>query len=511
MIKKIKRNWKRIILIGAGTYVAVAIISTAVGAAFIKGRMDKIENCEDEIGKAFVERKSDFQERFNKNWNAKRDSLIEGFKRTEKHSDKHGLDGLKGALEIAQKMLNNSGLFAWEGRPEPEKTKLEQEIAELEHYIASGEAAFKKKWFSQRDNETLEQLERRQDEGGIDWQVEYIARCEWRIKDLTDEFELDERNQNLIRENTHLTHLQEKFQEKYGEPYDGTEFREACVVLQEQARKETQEFLANVAAKRAEEQKRKELIPMSIARDAVISQENGQCRSPEKSYLGLRHLHTLLDLYAQYNGLVVAFEEKWGVEAEEPLREYKAECDRYRSLGERDRFSTEWGLLPVDYMAKEKELEELLPKVELEFDRQFIAGLRERISDHENEIQKLQKDYEDLNRDWGNHDRKVRLQNEMEAAKSDFKNLEIDVSILSLEEAFEKKWSPQTEEETIEQFERRQSEGNIQFLAAFIERSKIDGENSYPADDVLSQAKESFFEKYGEVCPEANLVNVATN
>jgi DNA repair exonuclease SbcCD ATPase subunit len=196
-------------------------------------------------------------------------------------------------------------------------------------------------------------------------------------------------------------------------------------------------------------------------------------------------------------------------------------------LGERDRFSTEWGFLPVDYLAKEKELEELLPKVELEFDRQFITGLRERISDHENEIQKLQKDYEDLNRDWGNHDRKVRLQNETEAAKSDFKNLEIDASILSLEEAFEKKWSPQTEEETIEQFERRLFEGNIQFLAAIIERFEMESRGSWAlkvaqkrglgieetmqaAQRVHSQAAKSFFVKYGEVCPQANHFNVAT-
>ena len=124
MIKKIKRNWKRILMIGAGAYVAIAIISTAVGAAFIKGRMDKMENCEDEIGKAFVERKSEFRERFNKNWEDGLDRLSEGFKRTEKHSDKHGLDGLKGAQKTARKMLEEFKHIYTVG----EEASLKQEI-----------------------------------------------------------------------------------------------------------------------------------------------------------------------------------------------------------------------------------------------------------------------------------------------------------------------------------------------------------------------------------------------
>ena len=505
MIKKIKRHWKRILLIGAVAYVAVAIISTAVGAAFIKGRIDKMEKCEDEIGKAFVERKADFQERFNKNWNVKRDSLIEGFKRTEKHSDKHGLDGLKGAQEIAQKMLSNSGLFSWEERPEPEKIKLEQEIAELEHYIASGEAAFKKKWFSQRDNETLEQFERRQDEGGIDWQVEYIARCEWRMKDLTDEFELDERKQNLVRKNQVLTYLQEKFQEKYGEPYDGTEFRESCVVLQEKARQETQDFLASVASKQAAKAQKAELFPMMNAKDAVVRAEKEQCRFSEKSYLSLRHLHKQLGLYTEYNGLVADFEGKWGIKAEEPLKELKAESEE-KSLS-RSSF-VDWGFLPVDYLAKEKELEALLPKLELDFDTQYLESLRERIPIEEAELNKWQKkEKAQLYLVW---DDSIKRDKEKERLEK----LHLRPSLLSLEEAFEKKWTPKTEEETLEQFERRQAEGNIQFLASLIERFELDGLNGNThrtAQEVLSQAEESFFGQYGEGCPQANIFNVATN
>jgi hypothetical protein len=96
---------------------------------------------------------------------------------------------------------------------------------------------------------------------------------------------------------------------------------------------------------------------------------------------------------------------------------------------------------------------------------------------------------------------------------------------LALEEAFEKKWTPKTEEETIERFERRQSEGNIQFLSALIERLELncyefrrdlsrnrrDGDTKRAAQEVFSQAEESFFGQYGEVCRQANIVNVATN
>jgi hypothetical protein len=503
MIEKIKRNWKRILLIGAGAYVAIAIISTVVGGMLIKGRMDKMERHEDTIGKAFEERKADFRENFNKNWNAKLDNLSEGFKRTEKISDKHGLDGLKGALNTANRRLEK-----WVERPEESRTKLKQEIAELEHYIAAGESAYKKKWFSQRDDETLEQFERRQDEGGIDWQVEYMARCEWRMRDITDEFELDERKQNLVIENDNLSYLQEKFQNKYGEPYDGTEFQEACVVLQEQASQKTQAFLDDLAAKQAEKERKKDLLKLMIAKDRIVSEEKKSHRFDEKNpYTRMRYFHQMLGWYSEYNDLKATFEEKWGIDADGPLEKYKANWDR-NSIS-----SVDWGFLPVDYLAKEKELEALLPKLELEFDTQFLADLRERIPVEEKMLEKWKGG-------WRNSEEEA-----MKKEKATLEKLNLRPSLLALEEAVEKKWTPKTEEETLEQFERRQSEGNIQFLSALIERLEIDGSTLHfemeksdrnrgttsSVKEALAQAEKEFFVAYGEVCPQANIVNVATN
>ena len=147
----------------------------------------------------------------------------------------------------------------------------------------------------------------------------------------------------------------------------------------------------------------------------------------------------MLGLYADYNGLVAAFEEKWGLEVEEPLKQYKAESDRESSWRKVD-----WGFLPVDYLAKEKELEALLPKLELEFETQFIADLREKISDHENEFQKRKEGLEQCIKKeggfFGCRDKLFRLKLEYEENEESFERRRCRPSLLCLEEAFEKKW-----------------------------------------------------------------------
>lgn len=218
-LEKCKRNWKKILIIGAASYLALTFISTAVGTAFISDKAKKIDNCEDEIGQEFQARKADFYDRYYDNWEKGLDKMSKGFVESEKRSDKFGLDGLKGAQETTQKMLNNEGLFAWKERPESDKIKLQQELKERAYLITTGEAAFKKKWFSQRDDESHEEYERRCDEGKIDWQLHEVDYYAWILKDTTDEFKYDERKQTLNKEKERFQNMKESFLAKYGEEY----------------------------------------------------------------------------------------------------------------------------------------------------------------------------------------------------------------------------------------------------------------------------------------------------
>lgn len=213
-LEKIKRNWKKILIVGAASYIALTFISTAVGAAFITKRGKQIENCEDKIGREFQDRKADFYERYYDNWDKGLKKMEEGFAESEKRSDKFGLDGLKGSIDIAKSRLKE-----WPERPEESRLKIEKIIAETTELVTSGEAAFKKKWFSQSDDESLEEYERRCDEGKIDWQLYGVDYYVWILRDTTDEFKYDERKQTLKKEKEQLHRLQEKFLAKYGEEY----------------------------------------------------------------------------------------------------------------------------------------------------------------------------------------------------------------------------------------------------------------------------------------------------
>ena len=74
IIKKIKCNWKRILIIGVSAYVGFTILSMAIGVVFFTKIKRQVEHEKDAMGQEFQNRKEDFHERFNKNWNEKLDS-----------------------------------------------------------------------------------------------------------------------------------------------------------------------------------------------------------------------------------------------------------------------------------------------------------------------------------------------------------------------------------------------------------------------------------------------------
>lgn len=214
-LEKIKRNWKKILIIGVASYILIAFISTAVGAALITKRGNQIKNCEDRIGREFQARKSDFLKRYYDNWDKGLKKMEKGFAESEKKWDRFNLDGLKGAQETANKMLVK---YKHINAPE-EEAQLNQELTDRAYLIARGEATFKKKWFSQRDDESLEEYERRCDEGKIDWEINNLDYHFFMTKDMTDEFELEDWKEYKERRLAELHRLQDDFQSKYGEEY----------------------------------------------------------------------------------------------------------------------------------------------------------------------------------------------------------------------------------------------------------------------------------------------------
>lgn len=512
IIEKIKRNWKRILIIGVASYLGLTILSMVIGYSFIKDRKKKIENHEDTIGREFKSRKEDFRENFTKSWNEKVDRLEKGFKKSEKSQNKVGLDGLKNSLASSKRRLKE-----WPERPESEKIQLEQGIKERAELIALDEAAFKKKWFSQKDTETLEQVARRQDEGAIDWQLSQLDYYAWMMKDMTDEYKLEDWKESLNQSKEHLENLHQKFEEKYGEPYDGAAFREACVVLQEQARQESQAFLDDLAASQAAEAQKKELRTLMQLKNSVVFEEKTSKSFGDKTpYTRIRHLHKLLDLYSEFNVAKATFEEKWGIESDELLKKCKEKYDAEDSNSPSYTGNIKWGFIPDDYLAKVKELENLLPKMEKDFDAKVIEDLKERIPIEEADLNKLQEKM-DKERQLV-YPENIKWDEEKEKREK----LKLRPSILSLETASQKKWKPQREDETLEQFERRKQEGNIQFLTALIERRDLDGfkreckweddfrlPKNLSAKGVLSQAEEDFFKRYGEPCPQSHIPEAA--
>ena len=60
IIKKIKCNWKRILIIGVTAYVGFTILSMATGVVFFTKIKRQVENEKETIGQEFQTRKEDF-------------------------------------------------------------------------------------------------------------------------------------------------------------------------------------------------------------------------------------------------------------------------------------------------------------------------------------------------------------------------------------------------------------------------------------------------------------------
>ena len=213
-LEKIKRNWKKILIIGGISYVALTLISTAVGAAFITKRGKQIENCEDEIGRDFQARKADFLEKYYDNWDKGLQKMSEGFARTQKISDRDQIKGFKSSVDNIpikiKKLQKTPGNKAY---IETLEKQLNSDLKNLEIF----QSVFDKKWTPQKENESLEEYERRKDEALVDW---YVIQVNRKIDDL--EWYPDQREKTLEyieEEKEYLTKAQANFLTKYGEEY----------------------------------------------------------------------------------------------------------------------------------------------------------------------------------------------------------------------------------------------------------------------------------------------------
>ncbi|MGE0198738.1 MAG: hypothetical protein AB7H48_03395 [Parachlamydiales bacterium] len=490
LIEKLKRNWKRILIIGVSAYVGFTILSMAIGVVFFTKIKRQVEHEKEDIGQEFQNRKEDFHERFNKNWNEKLNKLAKSFAESEKRANQSGLDGLKNVQKSIKEDLNGKSTKT----SETKKIRLQKDLFQLSKEIVIAETAFKKKWFSQIENETNEQYERRRDEGAIDWRKQNIKRCERQMEDINDEMQLEEDKLNLEKHRKDLQYLQNSFQEKYGEPYEDIEFQKLCAVLKEQAQKEVQDFLDDIAAKESEKERNEELVYLTKTRNEVVREEKDAQRERENTYPRLWHLQKVLVKYGKYNDLKAKFEKKWGMAADEPLEKLKADWKDGLSFN-----SVNWENGSGDYLQKATDLKELLPEMERALNLNSIVEMRQRLSKKEGNFKK-----------WKERGRKDSWMDETEAR---LEKLQFRPSIAALEAAYKKKWSPRKANETEEEYQRRVDEGEIQFFTTLVEREKIDrtterlGQNyNLPIyNSQLEKLKEEFLEKYGEECPKLEI------
>jgi len=490
LIEKIKRNWKRILIIGVSAYVGFTILSMAIGVVFFTKIKRQVEHEKDAMGQEFQTRKEDFHERFNKNWNEKLDKLAKSFAESEKQRNKYSLDLEKSRIKRTKENLNGEYYKPSETR----KKELQKELLEQSQDFAILEAAYKKKWFSQRENESIEQSERRRDEGEIDWYLQFIKECERRREDITDEIEWEIKKEEIDKYREYLQVLQNSFQENYGEPYEDIEFQKLCAVLKEQAQEEVQDFLEDIAAKESEKKRKEELVYLMKTCNEIVREEKDAYRFNENTYPRLWRLQKVLDLYGEYNALKAEFEKKWGMAADEPLEKLKAERIKEREA-----------LLPIeweygaDYLKKATDLKKYLPEMEKGLNTKSIEDLKKRISKEEENFKK-----------WKERGREDPWMDEEEAR---LEKLQFHQSITDLEGAFEKKWTPQKIDETEEAYQRRVDEGKIQFFTALVKIEKIDRPierigQSYNLPiykSHLEKLKEEFLKKYGEECPKVEI------
>lgn len=213
-LEKCKRNWKKILIIGAASYLALTFISTSVGAAFISDKAKKIDNCEDEIGQEFQARKADFYDRYYDNWEKALQKMEEGFARTHKLSDRNQIKGMKSVIVDTEEEIK-----ALRNNPNKQNRfqKLESQLPKRKEHIEIMQAAFDKKWTPQKENESLEEYERRYDEAEVDWYAIQLSRSidslEWYPEQREEILEdIEEEREDLLK-------IQEEFLAKYGEEY----------------------------------------------------------------------------------------------------------------------------------------------------------------------------------------------------------------------------------------------------------------------------------------------------
>jgi hypothetical protein len=490
IIKKIKCNWKRILIIGVTAYVGFTILNMAIGGIVFTKIKRQVEHEKDAMGQEFQNRKEDFHERFNKNWNEKLDKLEKRFAESEKRRNKHALDLEKSRVKDYKEDLKGKYYKPSESR----KKELQKKLLAISQDLAILEAAYKKKWFSQREDETTEQCERRRDEGEIDWFLQFIKECECRREGINDKIEWENEKEEIDKYQEYLQSLQNSFQEKYGEPYEDIEFQKLCAVLKEQAQEEVQDFLDDIAAKESEKKRNEELVYLMKTRNEVVREEKDAQRERENTYPRLWHLQKVLVKYGKYNDLKAKFEKKWSMAADEPLEKLKA--DRLKEREELLPLEWESG---TDYLQKATDLKDRLPEMERVLNSNSIVELRERLSKKEGNFKK-----------WKERGREDPWMDKEEAR---LEKLQFHQSIIALEGAFEKKWTPQKIDEMEEEYQRRIKEGEIQFFTALVEREKID----HPIERLgqsyhlpiykshLEKLREEFLEKYGEECPKVKI------
>ena len=200
MGKKIKKNWQKIAIIGVSSYVGLTVLSSLLGYSFINKQKKAIKNHETEIGREFVKRKTDFHDRFYKNFNGKLDRLGSQFAASEKRSDQSQIDDMKEVISSIEKDRGNKSL---------------QELEERNQQVSLMQAAFNKKWESQSVNESSEQFEKRKDEGKVDWLEAQVRRREAGLKWYSQE-DLQEVIKRDILVRTESLNLEKaRFKEKW--------------------------------------------------------------------------------------------------------------------------------------------------------------------------------------------------------------------------------------------------------------------------------------------------------
>lgn len=496
MVKKI--NWKKILLIGGGAYVVITMLSVAIGGAVMLNKKAAMDNRTDKLGMEFEEKKADFQERFHKNWNDHLDKMSKGFAKSEKRSDRNGIECTENCIKLCKERMQN-----WEERSAEEKTALEEKILGLSYALVGDKLAYKKKWGRQQEDETQEEYERRSEEGEIDWDQEAVNYGNFSSQWGTTEVEI-EKKEDWIEIHSELLQIhQNRFKEKWGEEYPGTSdsFEKQKAVAQEEARKDCEKFLSDLAAKRAEEEKERDRTWMASISERNSNNEKCVDNNPYHP----RKTLTLRGVRSGYLDLVVAdgaFNKKWDPRrADETQEEYDKRKDEGRLYFThlklerlQDKFDNNRCVGLGETPKKLKEDKEALAKGVEDFQRKwktekiplpcghgYLKNLLEveaRIVMNETAEEKHileefgkivvseEENLKELNKimciPLGQRDRAKEASERME-------KLQLRPLLKRFQSAFNKKWDLRGDDESQEEYEKRRDEGHLEILVARME------------------------------------------